>query len=99
MHCYLPYHIIKHIFLNVKSQLQLHKPTLSNVKWMYFGRKCPKLQRANAVAEFQTFWHFYRTEKQKKLPHLIHLNQGPKGMPDQEISVQNKDKQPKNLRK
>ena len=25
--------------------------------------------------------------------------QGPKGMPDQEISVQNKDKQPKNLKK
>ena len=26
-------------------------------------------------------------------------HQGPKGMPDQEISVQNKDKQPKNLKK
>ena len=28
-----------------------------------------------------------------------YLRQGPKGMPDQEISVQNKDKQPKNLKK
>ena len=27
------------------------------------------------------------------------IKQGPKGMPDQEISVQNKDKQPKNLKK
>ena len=27
---------------------------------------------------------------------IVDLNQGPKGMPDQEISVQNKDKQPKN---
>ena len=38
--------------------------------------------------------------------HLLQLSkkikgsiQGPKGMPDQEISVQNKDKQPKNLKK
>ena len=30
---------------------------------------------------------------------LIKRQQGPKGMPDQEISVQNKDKQPKNLKK
>ena len=36
-----------------------------------------------------------KAEKSKQ----IGTYQGPKGMPDQEISVQNKDKQPKNLKK
>ena len=48
---------------------------------------------------FITLWILTAIGKELALKITNNTYQGQKGMPEQEISVQNKDKQPKNLKK
>ena len=76
---------------------QLHKNLYTNV--LYSAAIYSKIRRqAHCSVHYMNFstaaW-----QSACVIWKWLNIWQGPKGMPDQEISVQNKDKQPKNLKK